>query len=161
MSEVIALRSAGNRRAEMNDDTRAAMNAKNLLLLIYLRWIAVVGQIATIVVVHFHFGIALPSLKESNELTIDADCVFSHTGAGLHRFVDPSDDAVYLYTQFETADAKRVFACFDQPDLKAEFDFSVTASAAACISSTASSIAPIRLVIALRSNGVRKVLRTV
>jgi aminopeptidase N len=72
-------------------------------------------------------GIALPSLKESNELTIDADCVFSHTGAGLHRFVDPSDDAVYLYTQFETADAKRVFACFDQPDLKAEFDFSVTA----------------------------------
>ena len=60
MSEVIALRPAGNRRAEMNDDTRAAMNAKNLLLLIYLRWIAVVGQIATIVVVHFFFGIALP-----------------------------------------------------------------------------------------------------
>ncbi len=50
-----------------------------------------------------------------------------HTGEGLHRFVDPVDKAVYLYTQFEVIDARRMFACFDQPDLKATFAFDVTA----------------------------------
>ncbi|WP_127783503.1 aminopeptidase N [Rhodococcus sp. X156] len=74
-------------------------------------------------------GITLPALAEHNELTVVADCVYSHTGEGLHRFVDPTDDAVYLYSQFETADAKRMFACFDQPDLKATFDLTVTAPA--------------------------------
>jgi aminopeptidase N len=58
---------------------------------------------------------------------VDADCHYSNTGEGLHRFVDPVDGEVYLYSQFETADAKRMFACFDQPDLKATFDVSVTA----------------------------------
>ncbi|NLU84002.1 aminopeptidase N [Rhodococcus sp. HNM0569] len=72
-------------------------------------------------------GIALPTLAEHNELVVDADCVYSHTGEGLHRFVDPTDDAVYLYSQFETADAKRMFACFDQPDLKARYTITVTA----------------------------------
>ncbi|MDI9928369.1 aminopeptidase N [Rhodococcus sp. IEGM 1341] len=72
-------------------------------------------------------GLALENLAEHNELVIDADCLYSHTGEGLHRFVDPSDDSVYLYSQFETADAKRMFACFDQPDLKATFDVKVTA----------------------------------
>ena len=52
-----------------------------------------------------------------------------NTGEGLHRFVDPVDNAVYLYSQFETADAKRLYACFDQPDLKATFTFTVTAPA--------------------------------
>ena len=56
-------------------------------------------------------------------------CRYSNTGEGLHRFVDPVDDEVYLYSQFETADAKRMFACFDQPDLKATFDITVTAPA--------------------------------
>jgi len=42
-----------------------------------------------------------------------------NTGEGLHRFIDPVDKGTYLYTQFEVADARRVFACFDQPDLKA------------------------------------------
>ncbi|QTJ64939.1 aminopeptidase N [Rhodococcus sp. ZPP] len=74
-------------------------------------------------------GIALTDLSEQNELVVEADCVYSHTGEGLHRFVDPTDQAVYLYSQFETADAKRMFACFDQPDLKATFDVHVTAPA--------------------------------
>ncbi|MCJ0903205.1 aminopeptidase N [Rhodococcus sp. ARC_M6] len=72
-------------------------------------------------------GIALSELAADNELVIEADCEYSHTGEGLHRFVDPTDDAVYLYSQFETADAKRMFACFDQPDLKATFDVRVSA----------------------------------
>jgi aminopeptidase N len=72
-------------------------------------------------------GIALTGLAEHNVLVVDADCRYSNTGEGLHRFVDPVDDEVYLYSQFETADAKRMFACFDQPDLKATFDVSVTA----------------------------------
>ncbi|MGV9803803.1 aminopeptidase N [Mycobacterium sp. NPDC003449] len=74
-------------------------------------------------------GIALPGLAEHNVLVVDADCLYSNTGEGLHRFVDPVDDEVYLYSQFETADAKRMFACFDQPDLKATFDIQVTAPA--------------------------------
>ncbi|MGK8553140.1 aminopeptidase N [Nocardia gipuzkoensis] len=74
-------------------------------------------------------GIALSDLAERNELVVEAECEYSNTGEGLHRFVDPTDDAVYLYSQFETADAKRMFACFDQPDLKASFDLAVTAPA--------------------------------
>ncbi len=72
-------------------------------------------------------GIALTGLAEHNVVVVDADCRYSNTGEGLHRFVDPVDGGVYLYSQFETADAKRMFACFDQPDLKATFDVSVTA----------------------------------
>jgi len=74
-------------------------------------------------------GIALNGLAERNVVVIEADCRYSNTGEGLHRFVDPVDDHVYLYSQFETADAKRMFACFDQPDLKATFDITVTAPA--------------------------------
>lgn len=72
-------------------------------------------------------GIPLTGLAERNTLVVDADCRYSNTGEGLHRFVDPVDDEVYLYSQFETADAKRMFACFDQPDLKATFEVTVTA----------------------------------
>lgn len=74
-------------------------------------------------------GIPLRGLAEHNVVVVDADCSYSNTGEGLHRFVDPVDDEVYLYSQFETADAKRMFACFDQPDLKAAFDVTVTAPA--------------------------------
>ncbi|MBV8295027.1 MAG: aminopeptidase N [Mycobacterium sp.] len=72
-------------------------------------------------------GIELSGLAERNVVVVEADCRYSNTGEGLHRFVDPVDNQVYLYSQFETADAKRMFACFDQPDLKAVFDLSVTA----------------------------------
>ncbi|MDT7630288.1 MAG: aminopeptidase [Pseudonocardiales bacterium] len=73
-------------------------------------------------------GIALPDLAASNELTVTADCRYMNTGEGLHRFVDPVDSAVYLYSQFETADAKRMFTCFDQPDLKGRYQLTVTAA---------------------------------
>ncbi len=71
--------------------------------------------------------IPLPNLKAENELYVDATCPFSHTGEGLHRAVDPADGEVYLYSQFEVPDARRVYAVFEQPDLKAEFTFVVDA----------------------------------
>jgi aminopeptidase N len=64
-----------------------------------------------------------------NEVQVVADCAYTNTGEGLHRFTDPVDGNIYLYSQFEVADARRVFACFDQPDLKAQFRFTVTAPA--------------------------------
>jgi aminopeptidase N len=73
--------------------------------------------------------IALPGLAARNELRVVADCRYSSTGAGLQRAVDSADGKVYLYTNFEPADARRVFANFEQPDLKAEFAFHVTAPA--------------------------------
>ncbi|MDV8000738.1 aminopeptidase N [Rhodococcus sp. IEGM 1408] len=74
-------------------------------------------------------GLTLTDLQSTNELIVDADLAYTSTGEGLHRMVDPVDGEVYLYTQFETADAKRVFACFDQPDLKARYTLTVTAPA--------------------------------
>ncbi len=74
-------------------------------------------------------GLPLDGLADTNELIVDAVGLYMNTGEGLHRFIDPVDGAVYLYSQFETADAKRLFACFDQPDLKATFTFTVTAPA--------------------------------
>ncbi|MEU2787587.1 aminopeptidase N [Streptomyces sp. NPDC007100] len=72
--------------------------------------------------------IALAGLREGrNELTVVADCAYTNTGEGLHRFVDPVDQQAYLYTQFEVPDARRVFANFEQPDLKATFTFTVKA----------------------------------
>ena len=71
--------------------------------------------------------IHLPNLAAQNTLVVDADANFMNTGEGLHRFVDPVDNEVYLYTQFEVPDSRRVFAVFEQPDLKATFEFVVTA----------------------------------
>jgi len=73
--------------------------------------------------------IALSGLAAHNELTVDATMEYSTTGEGLHRFVDPEDSEVYLYTQFEVPDSRRVFAVFEQPDLKATFAFTVDAPA--------------------------------
>jgi aminopeptidase N len=73
--------------------------------------------------------ITLDGLAAENELVVDAACAYSRTGEGLHHFLDPEDGEVYLYTQYEPADARRVFANFEQPDLKAPFEFTVTAPA--------------------------------
>ena len=71
--------------------------------------------------------IQLPDLEAVNELLVVADAPYMNTGEGLHRFVDPVDNEVYLYTQFEVPDSRRMFAVFEQPDLKASFTFTVTA----------------------------------
>jgi aminopeptidase N len=71
--------------------------------------------------------LTLTDLAAENELVVDAECPYMRTGEGLHRFVDPVDGGVYLYSQFETFEAHRVYACFDQPDLKAVFRLTVQA----------------------------------
>ncbi len=60
-------------------------------------------------------------------LEVEATMAYQHEGHGLHRFVDPTDDRVYLHSQFEPFDAHLVYACFDQPDLKTTFALDVTA----------------------------------
>ena len=70
--------------------------------------------------------IELPGLAHRNELRVVADCRYSSDGTGLHRAVDSADGKIYLYTKFEPAYARRVYANFEQPDLKAAFTFHVT-----------------------------------
>ena len=79
--------------------------------------------------------VSLPELAAENRVTVVADCAYSRTGEGLHRFSDPADGRVYLYTQFEPADARRLYANFEQPDLKASFIFDVKVPAGWYISS--------------------------
>ncbi|MDG4796057.1 aminopeptidase N [Micromonospora sp. WMMD1082] len=71
-------------------------------------------------------GLTLTGLASENTLVVDADFAYSTSGQGLHRTVDPVDGETYLYSQFETADAQRVFACFDQPDLKSVYTWHAT-----------------------------------
>ncbi|MGA5041112.1 aminopeptidase N [Streptomyces capoamus] len=63
----------------------------------------------------------------AHELRLDAVMRYSRTGEGMHRFTDPSDGETYVYTQMFMDDVQRVFAAFDQPDLKAVFEVSVRA----------------------------------
>lgn len=80
--------------------------------------------------------IELDGLAEHNTVRVEALGAYSHTGEGLHRAVDPADGRVYLYTQFEVADARRMYADFEQPDLKATFDFTVDAPSSWLVLST-------------------------
>ena len=73
--------------------------------------------------------ITVPGLADRNELRVVADCRYSADGTGMHRFVDPADARVYTYTKFEPAYARTVYACFEQPDLKAAFAISVVVPA--------------------------------
>lgn len=81
--------------------------------------------------------ILLSGLQAENVLTIRGRSYFSRSGEGLHRYVDPADGRVYLYTQYEPADCRRVFPNFEQPDLKAVFNFRVTAPKGWVVSSNA------------------------
>ena len=87
--------------------------------------------------------IQLDNLAENNVLTVVADAEYTNTGEGLHRFVDPVDGEVYLYTQFEVPDSRRVFAVFEQPDLKATFSFTVTAPSAWAVVSNSPTPTPV------------------
>jgi len=86
--------------------------------------------------------IPLEGLSEHNTVTVVADFAYTNTGEGLHRFVDPVDGEVYLYSQFEVPDSRRVFAVFEQPDLKATFQFTVTAPAEWAVISNSPTPAP-------------------
>jgi aminopeptidase N len=75
--------------------------------------------------------LGLPHLEPGeHHLEVVAEMAYQHEGKGLHRFVDPVDDRVYLHSQFEPFDAHLVYACFDQPDLKTTFELTVDAPAA-------------------------------
>ena len=87
--------------------------------------------------------IRLDDLAENNTLTVDADFAYTNTGEGLHRFVDPVDGEVYLYSQFQVPDSRRVFAVFEQPDLKATFQFEVTAPATWAVVSNSPTPTPV------------------
>ncbi len=69
----------------------------------------------------------IEGLAAHNELIIVMEGLYSNTGEGLQRSIDPVDNEVYLYSQGETAYIRKMYACFDQPSLKAEFTFHVTA----------------------------------
>ncbi|MGH3497394.1 MAG: aminopeptidase N [Nocardioidaceae bacterium] len=86
--------------------------------------------------------IVLDGLAADNELRVVADCTYSRSGEGLHRFVDPADDRVYLYSQFEVPDARRMYTTFEQPDLKATFEFHVTAPSGWAVVSNSSTPTP-------------------
>ncbi|MDR3070267.1 MAG: aminopeptidase N [Propionibacteriaceae bacterium] len=93
---------------------------------------------------NFHDDKVFFSVDEGeHELEISALCRYSRTGEGLHRFVDPVDDEVYLYTQHEPADARRVFACFEQPDEKAVFEFSIVAPKGWTVLSNSPAVEPV------------------
>jgi aminopeptidase N len=73
--------------------------------------------------------IALSGLLERNEVRIVADCSYANDGTAMHRSVDSVDGKVYVYTALEPADSRRVYANFEQPDLKAAYTLHVTAPA--------------------------------
>lgn len=71
--------------------------------------------------------IPLTDLQGDNTLVVTARQSDTGSSQGIQRTVDPSDKLVYVWTSFECDDARRVWACFDQPDLKAPHAFVVTA----------------------------------
>ncbi|MCC2029110.1 aminopeptidase N [Microbacterium sp. YMB-B2] len=110
-------------------------------------WIDFIGEVRAVTVngddrpvVYDGARIAISGLQASNTVVIDGIGLYSRSGEGLHRFVDPVDGETYLYTQYEPADSRRVMACFEQPDMKASYTFVVHAPAGWHVLSNQSSI---------------------
>ncbi|WP_061964119.1 aminopeptidase N [Demequina aurantiaca] len=93
----------------------------------YVHSIVLNGEPLDILSVHRDDRIMLTDLREHNVLEVDAECRYSTSGQGIHRFIDPEDGQVYLYSQFAIDDARRAFAAFDQPDIKGTFTTTVLA----------------------------------
>src|SRR5262249_25262002 len=91
----------------------------------FLREVTLNGRALDPEQVYEQCRIRLDNLAAENTVRILADCAYSNTGQGLHRTVDPAYGKVYLYTHFEPADARRVYANFEQPDIKASFVFTL------------------------------------
>ncbi len=68
--------------------------------------------------------IYLNNLAAENEIAIEIEALYSKSGEGLQLSIDTADNEVYLYSQGETAYTRRMFPCFDQPDLKATYTLS-------------------------------------
>ena len=79
--------------------------------------------------------IRLAGLGGRHTLRVETEQAETSSGPGVHRAVDPADGEVYLWTSFEPDEARFVWACFDQPDLKAVHAFTVTAPAAWTVTS--------------------------
>ncbi|MGZ4240031.1 MAG: aminopeptidase N [Actinomycetota bacterium] len=79
--------------------------------------------------VHDGHRIRLEGLQAENTIRIVATCAYSNSGTGLHFFRDPVDGHPYLHTQFESREAHKVYANFDQPNIKGTFEFKVVAPA--------------------------------
>lgn len=73
--------------------------------------------------------LALDLAAGEHELVVEATMGFRNDGEGLHRSVDPADGLAYVYGMSFMDAAPTIFACFDQPDLKAPYTMRVTAPA--------------------------------
>ena len=75
------------------------------------------------------YRLTLPGdlLRPDNTVYVSYENDYDHTGDGFHQFIDPEDGEEYLYTNFEPYEAHRLFPCFDQPDIKARYELTVTA----------------------------------
>ena len=71
--------------------------------------------------------LTLTDLAADNVLVVTATQSDTGSASGILRTVDTTDKLVYVWTSFEPDAARRVWACFDQPDLKAPHGFTVFA----------------------------------
>jgi aminopeptidase N len=71
--------------------------------------------------------VRLADLTATNELVVTAEFRYSHEGEGLHRAIDAADGEAYVWAETCVNHARRIFACFDQPDLKAPLRLRVRA----------------------------------
>jgi aminopeptidase N len=74
--------------------------------------------------------IALTGLVERNEVVVEARLPYVTDGDGMHTFTDPADGERYVSAYVGVDITQRVFACFDQVDLKAPITLRVVADPA-------------------------------